>query len=200
MKTAKLLLLMSATMFLFCSCITGMIYDASIKHVENKILRRCPEVKSVESLADNGLLYGLILDLRIIFKDGRKLLIQRVENNLGGDDLRIKRIGNMGYSIIEWERNGKIDTSMAYTAILSKITGIKLGSVIDIIDNYDVLFEYTAQLPDSNDYPFEFPFDLRKFFDPEWNLDIFEDENARYIIFKYIDTTAWWEEEIPVWH
>jgi hypothetical protein len=86
--------LLSLSILLFCSCITKIIYRNSLEKLESNILNASPEVEKVDILSDRGT-WSMLLRLEIVFHDGRRITIDRVDDQLGGN-IAIESIGNYG--------------------------------------------------------------------------------------------------------
>jgi hypothetical protein len=111
-----------------------------------------PELKSVDVLEDSGLWCHLSLRLEMIFHDGRRLMIERVDKQQSGN-IALNGIGDYGVNVYirgenEYYPGEKrhLFNGILYIDFLQTRLGIKLANVSDIIRNYDVIWSYISVL------------------------------------------------------
>jgi hypothetical protein len=104
-----------------------------------------PAVLKVEILDDTGIIHSEFY-IRILFKDGGKLELSRV-NEWGRGEIKVERVDD--YRIVVG-KDGMGITREQHTKLLSYITGLQLKSVMDFVKNYRVIFNFVENLPERN--------------------------------------------------
>jgi hypothetical protein len=102
-----------------------------------------PAVLKVEILDNDGIIHSEFY-IRILFKDGGKLELSRV-NEWGRGKIKVERVGD--YRIVG-VKDGVGISREQQTKLLSYITGLQLKSVMDFVKNYRVIFNLVENLPE----------------------------------------------------
>jgi hypothetical protein len=155
-----------------------------------KMLYDIQGVKSVEILEDDTLFSSSIdLDLKILFADGKNIVVNGVNERL--DVNYLVRIGDCKTNVFRYRllENGKpyaTSGTPMETPLLSYFIDLRINNVFDIMSNYESIYEYVSNLPDSQSEKY---IDIShshtlEFFDEDMGLHIYEWEGNKYVIMK----------------
>jgi hypothetical protein len=153
--------------------------------MERAILEHSPEVEKAEVLYNHGTLVHPEFTIEITFRDGRKMLLLRVNYKQEGD-IRLKRIGDYGFFIYGHTRDDHITRGPTLEmAIIARETGKQLDCVKDIIVHYNVIYDYVDGLEniDAEKYA-EIDITSEWVWDPIWKFKIIEYKGDKNIIFR----------------
>jgi hypothetical protein len=129
-----------------------IIYRNSIAELQSEVLKAHPELESVDVLEDRGLWRHPSLKLEMMFHDGRRLMVERVDKQQSGN-IALNGIGDYRVHVYirgenEYHPGEKryLFNDILYIDFLQTRLDVKLTSVSDIIKNYDVILSYIDAL------------------------------------------------------
>jgi hypothetical protein len=127
----------------------GISYSYNYKKIP-LVIKSDFSVLNAEILFDSGV-FKCEFFIKILFKDGCSMIVDRVNEFGNGNKMEIRRVNNMEISIVNKKNDVAIEQEQQLK-FFSALTGTQLETIMDIVKNYRVICSEIENWVNLSDY------------------------------------------------